>query len=116
MLRRTHLVPCFRERQGVKQRKRFAPVETDQMFDEGQTDNGSMKRRQLSRSRSIVGVFDGSKVSSKRDHGFEASMKDDGVVGMAQRFKPVHQRFSTRMVALKQRHGVLNQTHADGYG
>ena len=43
-------------------------------------------------------------------------MKDDGVVGMAQRFKPVHQRFRTGLVALKQRHGVLNQTHADGHG
>lgn len=116
MLRRTHLVPCFRERQGVEQPKRFAPVETDQMFDEGQTDNGSMKRGQLSRSRSIVGVPDGGRVGSKRHHGFEASMKDDGVVGMAQRFKPVHQRFSTGSVALKQRHGVLNQTHADGHG
>ena len=42
MLRRTHLSPCFRERQGVKQRKRFDPVETNQMFDEGQTDNLSL--------------------------------------------------------------------------
>ena len=116
VVKRAHLIPCIWERETIKHRTGLGVSLANEVLNVGESHNGPMKRGGLGRNRSFVGVADGLQSGAERHHGLEASVKNDGVISMAQRFESIYQGFGPRLGPLEQCHGVLNKTPADGDG